>query len=277
MLSAPIANETTNKTKTGDKLGRVVHIIQSREPSLRDSNPDEIEIDFETLKPSTLRELENYVASCLRKKTRKPYCKFQMTHTHQTFTQRSFCVRWKKKKEKRKIPIERWRRWMLRFSLAKPKRLRLWISSSHQFYIYIYLSDTVSVPFFVLPPPKKRTIQAHHNHQFLNHLTFSTTQPPKPPSCRPKSVCFRVRCRFCRRNDDANNLKKSVLSASQFLYSLGILHNLLHYRSKSSKSLYNFANENQLIHNIFGCNITLHLRGHLYHEHHLKQKYREQI
>ncbi len=65
----------------GDKLGRVVHIIQSREPSLRDSNPDEIEIDFETLKPSTLRELESYVASCLRKKTRKPYCKFPNTHT----------------------------------------------------------------------------------------------------------------------------------------------------------------------------------------------------
>lgn len=58
---------------TGDKLGRVVHIIQSREPSLRDSNPDEIEIDFETLKPSTLRELESYVASCLRKKPRKFY------------------------------------------------------------------------------------------------------------------------------------------------------------------------------------------------------------
>ncbi|KAI4492152.1 hypothetical protein M0802_010049 [Mischocyttarus mexicanus] len=55
----------------GDKLGRVVHIIQSREPSLRDSNPDEIEIDFETLKPSTLRELESYVASCLRKKPHK--------------------------------------------------------------------------------------------------------------------------------------------------------------------------------------------------------------
>lgn len=62
---------------SGDKLGRVVHIIQSREPSLRDSNPDEIEIDFETLKPSTLRELESYVASCLRKKPRKPYCKFR--------------------------------------------------------------------------------------------------------------------------------------------------------------------------------------------------------
>lgn len=51
----------------GDKLGRVVHIIQSREPSLKDSNPDEIEIDFETLKPSTLRELESYVMSCLKK------------------------------------------------------------------------------------------------------------------------------------------------------------------------------------------------------------------
>ena len=59
----------------GDKLGRVVHIISSREPSLKDSNPDEIEIDFETLKPSTLRELESYVMSCLKKKPRKPYCK----------------------------------------------------------------------------------------------------------------------------------------------------------------------------------------------------------
>ncbi|XP_040298527.1 bromodomain-containing protein 2 isoform X2 [Bufo bufo] len=57
----------------GEKLGRVVHIIQSREPSLRDSNPEEIEIDFETLKPSTLRELERYVMSCLRKKPRKLY------------------------------------------------------------------------------------------------------------------------------------------------------------------------------------------------------------
>ncbi|XP_034043675.1 bromodomain-containing protein 4-like isoform X2 [Thalassophryne amazonica] len=59
----------------GDKLGRVVHIIQTREPSLKNSNPDEIEIDFETLKPSTLRELEKYVSSCLKKKrkvTEKP-------------------------------------------------------------------------------------------------------------------------------------------------------------------------------------------------------------
>ncbi|XP_041759105.1 bromodomain-containing protein 2 isoform X7 [Coregonus clupeaformis] len=59
----------------GEKLGRVVHIIQAREPSLRDTNPEEIEIDFETLKPSTLRELERYVMTCLRKKPRKPYGK----------------------------------------------------------------------------------------------------------------------------------------------------------------------------------------------------------
>merc|ERR1719237_631500 len=55
----------------GDKLGKVVQIIQQREPALRDSNPDEIEIDFETLKPSTLPALEAFVASSLRKKPRK--------------------------------------------------------------------------------------------------------------------------------------------------------------------------------------------------------------
>nr|XP_033772224.1 bromodomain testis-specific protein isoform X2 [Geotrypetes seraphini] len=55
----------------GDKLGRVVYIIQSREPALKDSNPDEIEIDFETLKASTLRELERYVMASLRKRPKK--------------------------------------------------------------------------------------------------------------------------------------------------------------------------------------------------------------
>ncbi|NWH43402.1 BRDT protein, partial [Fregata magnificens] len=59
----------------GDKLGKVVYIIQTREPSLRNSNPDEIEIDFETLKASTLRELEKYVATCLRKRPRKQQAK----------------------------------------------------------------------------------------------------------------------------------------------------------------------------------------------------------
>eukprot|EP00112_Aurelia_sp_Birch-Aquarium-sp1_P016040 Seg36.4 transcript_id=Seg36.4/GoldUCD/mRNA.D3Y31 product="Bromodomain testis-specific protein" protein_id=Seg36.4/GoldUCD/D3Y31 len=56
----------------GDKLGKVVHIIQTREPTLKGTNPDEIEIDFETLKPATLRELEKYVNSCMRKKSKPP-------------------------------------------------------------------------------------------------------------------------------------------------------------------------------------------------------------
>lgn len=55
----------------GLKLGRVVHIIQRREPSMHDTKADEIEIDFEILKPSTLRELEQYVKSCLYKKFKK--------------------------------------------------------------------------------------------------------------------------------------------------------------------------------------------------------------
>ena len=56
----------------GDKLGKVVHIIQSKEPSLKGNNPDEIEIDFETLKPATLRELEKYVNTCVKKKSKTP-------------------------------------------------------------------------------------------------------------------------------------------------------------------------------------------------------------
>lgn len=60
----------------GDKLGKVVQIIQQREPSLRESKPDEIEIDFETLRGSTLRELKKYVAQCLKKtRGRKPNSK----------------------------------------------------------------------------------------------------------------------------------------------------------------------------------------------------------
>lgn len=55
----------------GMKLGRIVDIIQTLEPSMCDSNPDEIEIDFESLKPTTLRELERYVKYCLQKKFRK--------------------------------------------------------------------------------------------------------------------------------------------------------------------------------------------------------------
>ena len=59
----------------GDRLPRVVAIIEARENfSNNELNPEEIEIDFETLKPVTLRELEAYVASVLKKTTkgRKP-------------------------------------------------------------------------------------------------------------------------------------------------------------------------------------------------------------
>lgn len=47
----------------GDRLATVVNIIESRE-KIKDFNPEEIEIDFETLKPATLRELEAYVKAC---------------------------------------------------------------------------------------------------------------------------------------------------------------------------------------------------------------------
>ncbi|VIP00230.1 Bromodomain containing protein, partial [Brugia malayi] len=60
----------------GDKLSSVVSIIESRE-QLPGFNPEEIEIDFETLKATTLRELEAFVAACLKKKPRKPYSMFQ--------------------------------------------------------------------------------------------------------------------------------------------------------------------------------------------------------
>lgn len=56
----------------GEKLGKVVSIIKAREPMLRDTDPEEVEIDFETLKPSTLRTLERFVMTTLRKKPKGP-------------------------------------------------------------------------------------------------------------------------------------------------------------------------------------------------------------
>ncbi|KAI6205071.1 hypothetical protein M3Y94_00751000 [Aphelenchoides besseyi] len=48
-----------------DKLTEVLTIISSREKALNDKEkPDEVEIDFETLKPQTLRELEAFVNAC---------------------------------------------------------------------------------------------------------------------------------------------------------------------------------------------------------------------
>lgn len=48
-----------------DELGHIMHMCRTLEPSLRDGDPDAVEIDFEKLEPSTLRELEYYVACCL--------------------------------------------------------------------------------------------------------------------------------------------------------------------------------------------------------------------
>ncbi|XP_034564971.1 bromodomain-containing protein 3-like [Notolabrus celidotus] len=55
----------------GVQLGRVVKIIQTLEPSMGDANPEEIEIDFEILRPSTVRELQQYVRACLLKRFKK--------------------------------------------------------------------------------------------------------------------------------------------------------------------------------------------------------------
>ena len=66
----------------GVTLNRVVHIIQMRERTIKDGNPDEIEIDFETLKPATLRELEKYVNSVLKKQKRPPTSKWWPFYNH---------------------------------------------------------------------------------------------------------------------------------------------------------------------------------------------------
>ncbi|XP_029920818.1 bromodomain-containing protein 3-like isoform X2 [Myripristis murdjan] len=57
----------------GEKLHRLVRIIQAHEPSLPGSN-SEIEIDFEKLRPSTLRELEQFVKQYVCKRSKKQEC-----------------------------------------------------------------------------------------------------------------------------------------------------------------------------------------------------------
>ena len=48
----------------------MIYIIQSKELSSEETNPDEIEIDFETMKVATLRELKKYVSTCPKKSSR---------------------------------------------------------------------------------------------------------------------------------------------------------------------------------------------------------------
>jgi hypothetical protein len=49
------------------KIPRLVQIIQDRIPSLRDAPAEELEIDIDSLDPTTLRELERYVQSVVKK------------------------------------------------------------------------------------------------------------------------------------------------------------------------------------------------------------------
>ncbi|XP_061733063.1 bromodomain-containing protein 2-like isoform X1 [Nerophis ophidion] len=67
---------------SGVKLGHVVRIIQSREPSMCDADQDELEIDFEIMKPSTLRKLQRYVRSCLCKKYKRFQKKMSQVGSH---------------------------------------------------------------------------------------------------------------------------------------------------------------------------------------------------
>ncbi|XP_075997672.1 bromodomain testis-specific protein [Genypterus blacodes] len=57
----------------GDKLGKLVNIIQTREACRRDYNLKEMEVDIETLMPSTLRAMQRFVMACLRKCGKKVY------------------------------------------------------------------------------------------------------------------------------------------------------------------------------------------------------------
>uniref|UniRef100_A0A8P4G162 Bromodomain-containing protein 2 n=1 Tax=Dicentrarchus labrax TaxID=13489 RepID=A0A8P4G162_DICLA len=63
----------------GDKLGKLVNIIHARESCLRDSTLEEIEVDFEILKPSTLRALQRFVAICLKKCNKNVCSKYSST------------------------------------------------------------------------------------------------------------------------------------------------------------------------------------------------------
>lgn len=46
---------------TPPELNRIMRMIQSREPSLKDDNPDFLELDFGKLKSSTLRATDRFI------------------------------------------------------------------------------------------------------------------------------------------------------------------------------------------------------------------------
>ncbi|KAM9761402.1 bromodomain testis-specific protein isoform 3-T4 [Menidia menidia] len=73
LSSTPMTYEEKKQLKLdvnklpGEKLGKLVSIIHNRESCLRNAAPNEIEVDFEMLKTSTLRALQRFVETCLRK------------------------------------------------------------------------------------------------------------------------------------------------------------------------------------------------------------------
>jgi hypothetical protein len=55
---------------TADNLAQVVKIIQRNEPSLKDQNPEELEIDFAVLRNETCRELQRFIKAMKSKATK---------------------------------------------------------------------------------------------------------------------------------------------------------------------------------------------------------------
>ncbi|CAD5234292.1 unnamed protein product [Bursaphelenchus xylophilus] len=75
--SEPMTYEEKKRLSTNinnlpsDRLSKVLQIIAKREKLDPEFNPEEVEIDFETLQPKTLRELEIFVTQCGQKSTRR--------------------------------------------------------------------------------------------------------------------------------------------------------------------------------------------------------------
>jgi len=60
----------------GYELGEIARIVQTREPLLAGSDPDEVLFDLEVIKPQTLREIESFVLSYFYRNPRKVYSMF---------------------------------------------------------------------------------------------------------------------------------------------------------------------------------------------------------
>lgn len=78
----------------GHKLGQLMNFIQAREPSLS-SAVNEIEVDIEMLRPSTLRALQNFVTVCLKKSSKSVHSEYTLTlsgcSVNKVFLETSVC------------------------------------------------------------------------------------------------------------------------------------------------------------------------------------------